>query len=90
MCPLHPESVKNEIVDLFTYSFWGTCMCVILLNNGMLSSLLWEYPSSNHIFDCSAVCSSQLSILLVIRGVPSLIIAQTQVSAPLNSRPVDG
>ena len=26
--------------------------------------------------------------LLVIRGVPSLI--QTQVSAPLNSRPVDG
>ena len=28
--------------------------------------------------------------LLVIRGVPSLIFAQTQVSAPLNSRPVDG
>ena len=26
--------------------------------------------------------------LLVIRGVPSLIIAQSQVSAPLNSRPV--
>ena len=28
--------------------------------------------------------------LLVIREVPSLIFAQTQVSAPLNSRPVDG
>ena len=27
---------------------------------------------------------------LVIRRVPSLIVAQTQVSAPLNSRPVDG
>ena len=23
MCPLHPESVKNEIVDLFTYSSCG-------------------------------------------------------------------
>ena len=31
-----------------------------------------------------------LFTLLVIRGVPSLIFAQTQVSAPLNSRPVDG
>ena len=31
-----------------------------------------------------------MSRLLVIRGVPSLILAQTQVSAPLNSRPVDG
>ena len=28
--------------------------------------------------------------LLVISGVPSLILTQTQVSAPLNSRPVDG
>ena len=28
--------------------------------------------------------------LLVIREVPSLILAQTQVSAPLNSRPVVG
>ena len=28
--------------------------------------------------------------LLVIRGVPSLILTQTQLSAPLNSRPVDG
>ena len=27
--------------------------------------------------------------LLVIRGVPSLIFVQTQVLAPLNSRPVD-
>ena len=27
---------------------------------------------------------------LIIRGVPSLIIAQTQVSAPLNSQPVNG
>ena len=27
---------------------------------------------------------------LIIRGVPSLIIVQTQVSAPLNSRPVNG
>ena len=53
---------------------------MILLNNVMLSSLLWKYHSSNYIFDCSAV----------IRGVPSLIFAQTQVSAPLNSRPVDG
>ena len=30
------------------------------------------------------------SLLLVIRGVPSLILAQSQVSAPLNSRPVTG
>ena len=44
----------------------------------------------NYIFDCFAVSSSQISFLLVIRGVPSLIFAQTQVSAPLNSRPVDG
>ena len=29
-------------------------------------------------------------LLLVIRGVPSLILAQSQVSAPLNSRPVTG
>ena len=29
-------------------------------------------------------------LLLVVRGVPSLIFVQTQVSAPLNSRPVDG
>ena len=28
--------------------------------------------------------------LLVVRGVPSLIIAQTLVSAPLNSQPVIG
>ena len=31
-----------------------------------------------------------LFFLLVIRGVPSLIFAQTQVSAPLNSQPVNG
>ena len=31
-----------------------------------------------------------VSFTLVIRGVPSLIFAQTQVSAPLNSRPVIG
>ena len=55
----------------------------------MLSLLLWGYNSSNYIFDCSAVSSSQF-LLLVVRGVPSLIFAQTQVSAPLNSRPVDG
>ena len=30
------------------------------------------------------------SLLLVIRGVPSQILAQSQVSAPLNSRPVTG
>ena len=45
---------------------------------------------SNYIFDCSAISSSWFFFLLVIRGVPSLILAQTQVSAPLNSRPVDG
>ena len=28
--------------------------------------------------------------LLAIRGVPSLILAQSQVSAPLNSQPVTG
>ena len=28
--------------------------------------------------------------LLVIRGIPSLIFAQSQVSAPLNSQPVTG
>ena len=29
-------------------------------------------------------------LLLVVRGVPSLILAQSQVSTPLNSRPVIG
>ena len=64
-------------------------MRVILLNKLMLSSLLWEYHSSNYIFDCSAV-SSSVFFLLVIRGFPSPIFAQTQVSVPLNSRPVIG
>ena len=68
-----------------------------MLNNVMLSLSLWGYHSSSYIFDCSAISSSRLFFvvvflffLLVIRGVPSLILAQTQVSAPLNSRPVDG
>ena len=30
------------------------------------------------------------SLLLVIRGVPKLILAQSQVLAPLNSQPVTG
>ena len=30
------------------------------------------------------------SLLLVIRGVPKLIVAQSQVSAPLNFQPVTG
>ena len=60
-----------------------------MLNNVMLGLSLWGYHSSSYIFDYSAV-SSSVFFLLVIRGVPSLIFAQTQVSAPLNSRPVDG
>ena len=60
-----------------------------MLNSVLLGSLVWGYPSSNYIFDCSAVPVHGF-LLLVIRGVPSLILTQTQVSAPLNSRPVDG
>ena len=48
------------------------------------------HPSSGYIFDCSAISSSWFFFLLVIRGVPSLILTQTQVSAPLNSQPVIG
>ena len=42
---------------------------------------------SDYVFDCFAV-SNSVFFLLVIRGVPSLIFAQTPVLAPLNSRPV--
>ena len=55
MCPLHHESVKMRyLIFIYLFLFGGTCTCVILLNNVMLSSLLWKYHSSNYIFDCSA------------------------------------
>ena len=51
---------------------------------------IWCGPGITVAFDCFAVYSS-VFFLLVIRGVASLISAQTlQVSAPLNSQPMDG
>ena len=62
-----------------------------MLNNVILSLSLWGYHSSSYIY-IGLFCYFQFTVflLLVIRGVPSLIFAQTQVLAPLNSRPVDG
>ena len=44
-----------------------------------------------HLLHCTCIASFISSfLLLVIRGVPSLILAQSQVLAPLNSRLVIG
>ena len=44
-----------------------------------------------HMLHCTCIASFISSfLLLVVGGVPSLILAQSQVSAPLNSRPVIG
>ena len=64
----------ESVKMIFFYSFWGG---------------LADHHSSNYIFNCFAVPSS-VFFLLVIRGVPSLIFAQTQVLATLNSRLVIG
>ena len=53
----------------------------------MLSLSLQGHSNSGYIFDCSAIFSSWFFFLVVN---PSLILAQTQVSAPLNSRSVIG
>ena len=83
----------SHVNSKLSHSYWGGLVCVWynMLNNALLSLSLWRYHSCSYIFDCSAVSSSYVVfLLLVIRGVPSLILEQTQVSAPLNSRPVDG
>ena len=56
-----PRVSEIEILDFIYLFLLGGLACVILLNNVKLSSLLWEYHSSNYIFDCSAVSSSQFS-----------------------------
>ena len=44
-----------------------------------------------YMLHCTCIVSFNSSfLLLVVRGVPNLILAQSQVSAPLNSRPVIG
>ena len=64
-------------------------MRYLILYIACVSYSMLSHYNNNYIFDCFAV-SNSVFFLLVIRGVPGLIFAQTQVSAPLNSRPVIG
>ena len=57
------------------------------LNLCMLIQYIKLSEAIVHMLHCT---SNSSFLLLVVRGVPSLILAQTQVSAPLNSRPVIG
>ena len=69
---------------------WVLCLCVWVLSSWATWYLaIWilckyEFSSFTTFFQ------NLWFYLLVIRGVPSLIIAQTQVLAPLNSWPVNG
>ena len=60
MCSLHHESVKmRHLIFIYLFLLGGlVCVCDSVLNNALLGSLLWGYPSSNCIFGCSAVSSS--------------------------------
>ena len=66
MCWWHMS--LHPVLVIWVHMIWNNlgkacrhlCMCVIQ-HVVMLSPLLWEYHSSNYIFDCSAVSSSQFS-----------------------------
>ena len=55
-----PWLSENEILHFVYLFLLGRLVCVwySMLNNVLLSSLLWGYPSSKYIFDCSAASSS--------------------------------
>ena len=79
-CPLHFESANENIFIIILLEICGTeCLNLCML----IQYIIKLSEAIVHMLHCTCIASSISSfLLLVVRGVPSLILAQSRVLAP--------